>query len=130
MNELTIALFGEAEKGAFNTIYYCTTLQHLSYYLGNPPHDSKGLYFAVQALLYHNNLLFCRVKEEGYSASDYLNGLQLLEQAGHRAKISAICFPGVGSCGIISAASALCTAMHCVLVTNEADFYDYLTDSP
>lgn len=129
MDEIfTVALFGEAERGAYNTIYRCTSLQQLAENLGNPPVHSQGLYYAVQALMCHYQLLFFRVKEEGFSSSDYLNGLHLLCQVQVEPKIGAICIPGVGSSGIIDAVLPLCFQLHCVLVTTEADLYDYLTD--
>ena len=53
----TVALFGEAGRGEFRTAYYCKTLDQLSDFLGEPPSiDSKGLDFAIQALLYERGV--------------------------------------------------------------------------
>lgn len=123
----TIALFGEAERGEYHTAYFCQELAQLDEFFGNPPLGSKGLYYAVQALLFRRNLIFFRVLEEGFSTQDYLSGLGLLERQHFISQIDAICMPGVGSQEIISAISPLCAIHHSILLTNESDFYDYLT---
>jgi hypothetical protein len=123
MGLYTIALFGEAEKGAYNTPYFCKSLNDLANHLGNPPDESRGLYFAIQAILYQRNLIFLRVKEEGYSTEDYLAGANLLKNRLIIPKITAICMPGVGEDKILSAVKPLCH----ILITNVADFYDYMT---
>jgi hypothetical protein len=127
MENYTIALFGEAERGKYKTAYFCQTLAQLDEYFGNPPPDSRGLYYAVQALLFQRNLIFFRVVEEGYSTDDYLLGLKLLEQQQLIPHISAICIPGVGNQTIIEAILPICTLYHSILITSESDFYDYLT---
>jgi hypothetical protein len=124
----TIALFGEAEKGEFQTAYYCQSLPQLVDYLGNPPIHSHGLFYAVQALLYHRDLLFFRVKEEGFSQQDYLIGLRLLETQQIIPHISAICLPGVGDIKIIRAMVPFCKSHHSFIITTEPDLYDYLTE--
>jgi hypothetical protein len=129
MDLYTIALFGEAEKGDFRTAYYCRSLDQLVEYVGNPPEESRGLFYAVQALLYKHNLIFFRVKEEGFSSQDYINGLKCLESQHLLSKISAICIPGVGDFEIIDAMTPLCKAYHNFLITTESDLFDYLTDS-
>src|SRR5262249_590073 len=78
MHPYTIALFGEAEKGEYHIPYFCKTLPELAKYFGNPPEASRGLYFAVQAILWHRNLIFLRVAEEGFSTKDYLDGVAIL----------------------------------------------------
>lgn len=123
----TIALFGEAEKGEFNTAYYCQNLAELDEFLGNPPPQSKGLYYAVQALLFKRNLIFFRVMEEGFSTQDYLTGVHLLEQQKLISKLDAICIPGVGDPTVLNALLPICQQYHSILISNEADFYDYLT---
>ncbi len=123
----TIALFGEAEKGRFNTAYFCSTLADLDTCLGNPPPESRGLYYAVQALLYQFNLLFFRVREEGFSYQDYLLGLRLLESQQMFPTVIALCLPGVGDQRIIQAASCYCLEHRSLMITNEPDLYDYLT---
>lgn len=124
----TIAIFGEAEKGEYRTAYYCRDLSQLDYYLGNPPPGSRGLYYAVQALLFKRNLIFFRVVEEGFSVQDYLIGLRML-QKDDLPIVSAICTPGVGDKDIMDAILPICTHFHSILITNESDFYDYLTFS-
>ena len=125
----TIALFGEAERGEFKTAYFCQNLEQLNEFFGNPPASSKGLYYAVQALLFKRNLIYFRVVEEGFSIQDYLTGLNLLEQQQKIAKLDAICVPGVGDPLVLNAVQPLCEHYHSILITNEADFYDYLTST-
>ena len=127
MNIYTIAVFGEAEKGEYRTAYYCKTLQQLVEYLGNPPGGSKGLHYAVQALMYERDLIFFRVQEEGFSLQDYKFGMNLLFTQHAITKISAICMPGIGNREIIKATNTLCVLYNSVFITSEADFYDYLT---
>jgi hypothetical protein len=126
---LTIALFGEAERGEFKTAYYCQNLEQLDEYFGNPPPNSKGLYYAVQALLFKRNLIFFRVMEEGYSMQDYLSGVNLLESQELIANLDAICIPGVGDPQVLNAIQPLCNQYHSILISDESDFYDYLTSN-
>ncbi|CCB87695.1 MULTISPECIES: hypothetical protein [Parachlamydia] len=130
MQNYTMVMFGEAEKGEFRTAYYCKTLSHLVDYFGNPPPESRGLHFAVQALLYQRDLVFFRVKEEGFSFQDYIEGLHLLENQRSIEQIDAIGIPGVGDSEIIHALTPLCKIYHSILVLTEADLCDYLLDSP
>lgn len=123
----TIALFGEAERGEYRTAYFCQSLSQLDEYFGNPPENSQGLYYAVQALLFQRNLIFFRVSEEGFSTSDYLAGLDLLKEQKLIPQIDAICIPGVGDQEVIEAMMPLCSLYHSILITTESDFYDYLT---
>ena len=127
MEPHVIALFGEAEKGDFRSAYFCNNLEQLVDYFGNAPLNSNGLFFAVQALLYHRQLIFFRVQEEGYSLQDYNFGMNLLFSQDQIPKISAICMPGVGNNEIIQPTMALCAIYHSIFITTEADLYDYLT---
>lgn len=127
MSGLTIALFGEAEKGSYDSPMYCQTLPQLVDQLGNPPQDSQGLFYAVQALLYHHHLFFFRVREEGFSQSDYFLGLRFLQKQDLISQVAAICLPGVGDFEIIEAMTPLCAIYHRILITTESDLYDYLT---
>ena len=52
MPDYNVALFGEAEKGEFRTAYFCQSLEQLEEALGHPPKESKGLTYAVQALMH------------------------------------------------------------------------------
>lgn len=123
----TIVLFGEAERGEFNTAYFCESLAELDEFFGNPPQQSKGLYYAVQALLFKRHLIFFRVLEEGFSTQDYLTGARLLEQQQLIPHLDAICIPGVGDPTVINALQPICLQYRSILISSEADFYDYLT---
>ena len=122
-----IALFGESERGEYQTPYFCQTAEQLLDYFGNPPPQSRGLYYAIQAVLYHHQLIFFRVREEGFSFQDYFQGLRLLERYVLVPHLEAIYLPGVGDSEILEAVHPLCAVHHSLLITNEADFYDYLT---
>lgn len=125
----TIALFGEAEKGSFHCPYICEDLVHLDQYLGNPPKNTRGLYYAIQFLMFQYRLIFFRVHEEGYSFPDYFSGFQLLMNQETIAKnLAAIVLPGVGTENIFHAADDVCNLYHSILIANEADLYDYLTN--
>lgn len=128
MKACTIALFGEAERGEFRVPAICQNVSQLMDLFGNPPLHSRGIDFAIQALLYHRRLLFFRVKEEGYSYEDYLLGLRLLERQTLVSDIDALCMPGVGDAEIMEAIVPICELYHSLLITSEADLYDYLTE--
>jgi len=128
MHKNTIALFGEAEKGSFNTAYYFERLSDLSDKLGNPPEESLGLHYAVQALLYNQGVIYFRVKEEGYSVKDYLMGLKFLGENMEKRQVSGICLPGVGDNDIIQATQKLVKTQNCCLITTEGDLYDILSN--
>ncbi len=127
METATIALFGEAEKGDYCTAYYCQTLPQVLDYLGHPPPESQGLHLATQSILYRRNVLFFRVREEGFSEEDYFIGLKYLEAQNLFNTISGICAPGVGDKEIINAMIPICHTYQSILMINEADLYDYLT---
>ena len=124
-----IALFGEAQKGELETAYYCEDLEHLFEFLGEPPQETQGLYFAVQSLLYGRPCLYFRVQEEGLSVSDYYYGLHLLEDLPkHIPHLGALFLPGVGSKDLIQEGISICRHHRSLLLMNEKDFYDYMTD--
>ncbi len=104
----TIALFGEAEKGVYVTPYLLQDLYELVYCLGNPPPDSRGLFYAVQALLYQHALFYLRVDQEGFSIPQYLKGLDILEREGVYSNVTAICLPGVGDQSLMDTIIPLC----------------------
>ena len=124
----TIAVFGEAERGGFHDAFFCQSLEQLESNFGNPPLNSAGINLAIQALLYNRNLIYFRVKEEGFSSDDYLKGLCQLEKQHLFANIKAIGMPGVGDNKIIGASEEFCNIYNSILMTSEADFYDFLTD--
>jgi hypothetical protein len=123
----TIFLFGEAEKGDFCTPLLLKSLPQLAETFGNPPAESEGIRYAVQALLYERELLYYRVKEEGFSIGDYLRGLKMLENKEIYSNVAAICMPGVGDAEIIDATSTICSVRKTFLITTEKDLYDLLT---
>lgn len=122
----TVFLFGEAEKGEFCTPLLCRSLPQLVDTLGNPPEESLGILYAIQTLMYDRDLIFFRVKEEGFSTEDYLRGLKLLQQKLIQFELGAICMPGVGDKEIINATSPICHLHKSFLILNEKDLYDYL----
>ena len=122
-----IALFGEAEKGAYKTPHTLQKLPQLVDSLGNPPGESEGLFFAVQAILYNREIIFFRVAEEGYSSLDYYNGLRYLENKEKVKQINALCLPGVGDPDILTASEGVCHTHKSFLITNQKDLYDFLT---
>jgi hypothetical protein len=124
----TLALFGEAEKGNFRTPHQLQSLTQVMDSLGHPPPESRGLYYAVQALMYDYNLIFFRVEEEGFSYHDYFSGLRILEKESLFDDLSAIFLPGVGDSEIIDAVIPLCQHYQSIYITSEADLYDYLTE--
>ncbi len=127
MRGCTVAMFGEAERGQFHIPYSCDSMAELLDTFGNPPHETQGLFFATQALLYKWNLIFIRVKEEGFSRRDYLLGLKYLEDHKRVRKLHALFLPGVGDAGIIKATEGICSYHKSILITTEQDLYDYLS---
>lgn len=122
-----VALFGEAERGQYAEPIKIGDLGQLAEYLGNPPEESVGITLAIQALLFQRELLYLRVKEEGFSREDYLRGLKNLEKASGIKTLHAVCMPGVGDAHIIEATSPLTEKHNSLLITTEQDLYDYLT---
>ncbi len=128
MTTCTIALFGEAEKGEFEKGYYCYSLPQLADLLGNPPPHSLGLHFAIQALLFKRNIIFFRVKEEGYSLSDYHFGVQALREQPQLTHLEGIGIPGVGNTEILHALKPICHKFHSIVFITAMDFFDYMME--
>lgn len=124
-----VALFGEAEKGAFKTAHTFRKLPHLFDLLGNPPEESQGLFFAVQAILYNREILFFRVMDEGFSRPEYFYGLHYLSDREKVKRIDAVCLPGVGDPGILAVTQSVCELHKSFLITTQKDLYDFLTSS-
>ena len=122
-----VFLFGEAEKGEFCTPFVCQSLAQLAETFGQPPGESLGLSYAVQALLLKRELIFFRVKEEGFSLIDYMRGVRLLENRSLFHNLSAICIPGVGDSEVIDALTHVCHLHKSLLLMTERDFYDFMT---
>ncbi len=123
----TLFLFGEAEKGELCTPMLFRSLPELADKLGNPPEESEGILYAVQALLFERELIFFRIREEGFSHIDYVKGLKFLEDREALPPLAGICMPGVGSFELIEAAKPLCDLHQSCLIISEKDLYDYLT---
>jgi hypothetical protein len=123
----TIFLFGEAEKGEFGIPFPCRSLSDLLKTVGTPPEESLGVRYAIQALMYERNLIFCRVKEEGFSIKDYIQGCSLIKKGHFGPHLQALFLPGVGDQEIIGAAIDVCNLYSSLLVVTEKDLYDYLT---
>lgn len=128
MKMQTVALFGESGKGCYRQGYVCETLPQLIDSLGYPPKDSYGMHYAIQTILHRQRLIFFRVQEEGFSCDDYFYGVTLLRNYSNKVDLSAIFAPGVGNSEIIDAMSSACLFFHSILITTEADLYDYLTE--
>jgi hypothetical protein len=122
----TIAMFGEAEKGQFKKAHILSDLPQLVDQFGNPPPDSQGLFFAVQALLYQRELIFFRVEEEGFSEADYLYGLKYLEDPEKIKQVHALCLPGLGDAKILQASQIVCEKRKSFLIITPKDLFDYL----
>lgn len=123
----TVALFGEAERGKIHSLLIIKSLTHLNEVLGNPPDESRGIFFAIQCLLYEHALIYVRVKEEGFSIQDYRKGMQQLLNKKEVSHLTAICLPGVGDAQIIDSATPVLKCHEALMITTEQDLYDYLT---
>lgn len=130
MKGFSIALFGEAQKGKFQTPYYCDSLLKLSETLGEPPEEGGfGLNFAVQSLLFQFPVIFFRVQEEGFSYDDYYCGLSLLKKKEQFPTVTALCLPGVGDKKLLEATDPICSLHGSFLIFSQKDLYDFLTSS-
>lgn len=125
-----IALFGESEKGCFQSPYLIQSLPELLDTLGNPPDKTRGIDFAIQSLLSQADVLFFRVEEEGFSKKDYIMGFKKLREKEKTGHIDALSLPNVGDREILNASEAICLIHKSFVITSESDLYDYLTDSP
>lgn len=129
MNTRIIALFGEAEKGAFHKGTFCDSLTQLEGIYGNPPPGTQGLFFAVQSLMYHYKLIFFRVEEEGFSLIDYMIGFKTLSESVLLNEVLAIGLPGVGNIYLLEAVRPVTSAHGSLLLTTEQDLYDLIHSS-
>jgi hypothetical protein len=120
-------VFGEAERGAYHAPVRLHSLPQLLDQFGHPPKESLGIEYAIQSLLSNREVLFYRVKEEGFSREDYLQGFSLLRNEGGQLNPSAICMPGVGDVELIDTLSPIFQKLKALLLISEKDFYDYLT---
>lgn len=123
----TVFLFGEAEKGEYCVPHLCRSVGQLMENFGNPPDESLGIFYAVQTLMYNKDLVFFRVKEEGFSIADYKKGLKLLHIKESIPILSAIYLPGIGDQEVIHEVSTVCQIHKSLMVLTEKDLYDFLT---
>jgi hypothetical protein len=123
----TVAVFGETEKGQFKKPYTLYELAELVDMFGNPPTDSEGLYYAVQALHYQRKVIFFRVEEEGFSENDYFFGLKYLESSERVERLDALCLPKTSDPRILKAAHRVFRTQKSILITTQKDLFDYLT---
>ncbi|NGX57049.1 MAG: hypothetical protein K1060chlam5_01305 [Candidatus Anoxychlamydiales bacterium] len=125
-----IAMFGESEKGKYHVPYVFHSLEQLSNTLGEPPKDSFGLFYAIQALMYEREVIYFRVEDEGYSVEDYMIGLKFLKKKKSIKRLDALCMPKVGSKEIIDATNPICLKFQSLIIINENDLFDYLLSKP
>lgn len=130
MPKQKIALFGEAERGDFCRCYHCHSTDQLLESCGEPPPESRGIHYGIQALMSEYEILFFRVQEEGFSYQDYFRGIKLLSQICVTFTPIAYCLPGVGDHNILNAIRPLCIRYHSILIANERDLFDFLTSIP
>ncbi|BAA98987.1 hypothetical protein [Chlamydia pneumoniae] len=123
--KFTVALFGEAEKGSYDTAYFCRSLVDLHNYLGDV--SSPGITLAIKTLLSDYNVVYFRVREEGYCVDSYFFGLHFLNTQATLKNIIAIGLPGVGNQHIIEASRSLCQKHNSLLLFFDHDLYDLLT---
>lgn len=126
----TVALFGEAEKGDTGSPFFMKSLMHLNETLGSPPEESRGLFFAIQFLMYEQEVIYIRVKEEGFSTKDYLKGMKQLLNKKQISHLTAVCLPGVGDARIIDCVHPVTETHGALVILTEQDLYDYLTSIP
>lgn len=122
----TFALFGEAEKGDYNKALLCHSQEDIDLYLGQ---KTPGISLATQALSHGYDVLFFRVKEEGFSIDNYVFGLHFLNTNAQTFNLVAISLLGVGDFYVIEAARSLCQKYHCFLFISDKDLYDLATYS-
>lgn len=127
MSKGTIFLFGAAEKGTLCHPFSLHCVEELLDQLGEPPEESEGIHYAIQALLFKRGLIYFRVTEEGYSWDDYMMGLNWLKKTPLPSHVSAICLPGTSDQEIIQKTTAVCHKHQSMLIVSEKDLYDYLT---
>ncbi|WP_201456456.1 hypothetical protein [Chlamydia sp. 17-3921] len=121
----TIALFGEAEKGSYDIAYLCRNLTDLHDHLGET--NCEGITLAIKTLMHDFNVMYFRVKEEGYCIDSYFFGFHFLNTQTTLKNIIAIALPGVGDQNIIEASLSLCQKYKSLLLISNQDFYDLLT---
>jgi hypothetical protein len=128
MRKEVVLIFGESKKGEFLKLFYINTLPDLSTLLGEPTETGIGIHMAIQSLLFHKEVLFIKIAEEGYSTDHYSLGIKEINK-NPELIISAIALPGVGSSKILKEASLLAKKKNALLLLTEKDLYDLMTQS-
>jgi len=123
---ITIALFGESEKGRFHYPYFCYSVEQLADTFGNPPPESQGLELAIQSIMYERDIIFFRVAEEGYSVDDYINSIEILKDTNQVKNLDAICIPKVSDHKILDSFDPICKLHKSLIITTQKDLFDYL----
>lgn len=77
--------------------------------------------------MYEQEVIYIRVKEEGFSTKDYLKGMKHLVDKKQISHLTAVCLPGVGDSRIIDSVRPVTEAHGALIITTEQDLYDYLT---
>ncbi len=127
MEKRTVIIFGESKEGKAQNLFFINSLPNLAVGLGEPTATGVGIHMAIQALLLKKEVLFYKVTEEGFNADQYLFGFKLLEKESQNLSIAAIALPGVGSSEILDIAKNQCELHKTLLILNESDLYDFMT---
>lgn len=117
---MKLVVFGEAERGEWHTPLHITNRADLFSRFGHPPPETRGIQSAIEAILYGHTVIYLRVREEGFSTSDYMQGCDYLASA---PSIKAACLPGVGSPDILARVRSVAR----IILTSQRDLFDYFT---
>lgn len=123
-----VTIFGESEKGPLGVLLSVDSLPFLAESFGSPTENSVGIHLAIQTLMSDKIVLFYRVTEEGVDKNEYARGLKLLEGLDLPA-LAALALPGIGDLEIQHLAKNVCKLKHSILIVNERDFYDLMTNT-
>lgn len=128
MEELEkIVIFGKTDSAKPGKFYHIENLEELIHKIGMPIDETIGTHLAVQTLLYNYSVIYYPVKQEGMSKTCYEEGMKKLKRNKHANEVSAIVMPGFGSKNVLDQALDFCTEKKCLLILNEDDYYDFLS---
>lgn len=125
MKQRVITVFGETEKGTFETFYTIQSLDEAFEKLGSPLPNTEALQFSLQILGAHQPILFYRVPEEGFSFDAYAKGLHEIRDHPDSYPIQALFMPGLSDPKLIDEAKQLCEMQKAILLITDKDFQDY-----
>lgn len=123
-----VVIFGKTGKAKPGKFYSMTDLEELIEKIGIPLDNTVGTHLAVQTLLYNYPVLYYPVIEEGSSKKCYNSGMKALFKSKQADEVIAIVMPGFGSKPVLDLALDFCSEKKCVLILNEADYYDFLSE--